>query len=441
MLHGMNGADGGAAVHTGSRVRRWAQQTFRALRWPSYRRYWLSQTLSLVGSWMQVTAQSYLVLELTGNNSAALGWVTVAQFLPSLLLSLFAGAIIDRVPRRRVLLTAQVVLMLTALALAISTQLGVVTLGLVMALAFVSGIANAFDMPARQTLVADFVPREDFSNAVALGSLSFNVSRTLGQAVFGLVAALGMSLMGGGNSDSVARLAFPFYLNVASFGVVIWVIAKLPFPVRERGGHGDVLADIREGLAYVRVTPGLRYTLALVGLMSLTIVNFNVIIPYFARAVYGLREGGFGVLNASFGAGAMIGALWQASRPNPLKNLRLGAVLLLLSGLGLALAPGGVIAALVLACCGFSMLTFLISANSSVQLTVPDALRGRVMSVYSLVLVGSGPLGALISSNLIAQGRWPGPTWGLIVLVTLAAVSLGALWRFLPRELSRPAGD
>ena len=202
---------------------------------------------------------------------------------------------------------------------------------------------------------------------------------------------------------------------------------------------GDVLADIREGLAFVRVTPGLRYTLALVGLMSLTIVNFNVIIPYFARAVYGLREGGFGVLNASFGAGAMIGALWQASRPNPLKNLRLGAVLLLLSGLALALAPGGVIAALVLACCGFSMLTFLISANSSVQLTVPDALRGRVMSVYSLVLVGSGPLGALISSNLIAQGRWPGPMWGLIVLVALAAVSLGALWRFLPSELSRPA--
>lgn len=437
----MSGTDGGAAGQTVGRARRWREQTFRALRWPSYRRYWLSQTLSLVGGWMQVTAQSYLVLELTGNNSAALGWVTVAQFLPSLLLSLFAGAIIDRVPRRRVLLTAQVVLMLTALALAVSTQLGVVTLGLVMALAFVGGVANAFDMPARQTLVADFVPREDFSNAVALNSLSFNVSRTLGQAVFGLVAALGVSLLGGGNSDDVARLAFPFYLNVASFGVVIWVIARLPFPARERGGHGDVLADIREGLAYVRVTPGIRYTLALVGLMSLTIVNFNVIIPYFARAVYGLREGGFGALNASFGAGAMVGALWQASRPNPLKNLRLGAVLLLLSGLGLALAPGALVAAVVLACCGFSMLTFLISANSSVQLTVPNALRGRVMSVYSLVLVGSGPLGALISSTLIAQGNWLGPTWGLIALVLLAAVSLGALWRFLPRELSRPAED
>ena len=413
----------------------WRQQTFRALRWPSYRRYWLSQMLSLVGSWMQVTAQSYLVLELTNNDSASLGWVTAAQFTPSLLLSLFAGAIIDRTSRRRILLISQSTLMVTALALAITTQLGLITLPLVMVLAFVGGIANAFDMPARQTLVAEFVPREDFANAVALNSLSFNVSRTLGQAVFGVVAALGVSLLGGGNAENIARLAFPFYLNVASFVVVLWVIATLPFPQQERGGHPDVLTDIKEGLAYVRVTPTIRYTLILVGLMSLTIVNFNVLIPYFARAVYGLREGGFGALNAAFGAGAMIGALWQASRPNPLRNLRLGAVLLLVSGLGLAFAPGGIVAAMVLACCGFSMLTFLISANSSVQLTVPDALRGRVMSLYSLVLVGSAPLGALISSSLIAKSGWLGPKWGLMVLVALGAVTVASLWRRIPRQL------
>ena len=417
----------------------WGQQTFRALRWPHYRRYWLSQMLSLVGSWMQVTAQSYLVLELTGNDSASLGWVTVAQFTPSLLLSVFAGAIIDRAPRRRILLITQSTLMVTALALAITTHLGLITLPLVLALAFVSGIANAFDMPARQTLAAEFVPREDFANAVALGSLSFNVSRTLGQAVFGVVAALGVSLLGGGNADNVARLAFPFYLNVASFVVVLWVIATLPFPEHERGGHPDVLTDIREGLAYVRVTPTIRYTLMLVGLMSLTIVNFNVVIPYFARAVYGLREGGFGALNATFGAGAMVGALWQASRPNPLRNLRLGAALLLVSGLALAFAPGGIIAALVLACCGFSMLTFLISANSAVQLTVPNALRGRVMSLYSLVLAGSAPLGAVISSTLIARNGWLGPKWGLTVLVALAAVTVASLWRFIPRQLPKPA--
>jgi MFS family permease len=140
---------------------------------------------------MQATAQQYLVLELSGGSSAALGWVTAAQFMPSLLLSLFAGAVIDRVPRRNVLLATQITLLIAATALAVTTHLGLVTLPLVMAIAFLSGCANAFDMPARQSMVVDFVPRSDVPNAVALNSLSFNVSRTVGQALFGVVAALG----------------------------------------------------------------------------------------------------------------------------------------------------------------------------------------------------------------------------------------------------------
>ena len=419
-------------------LRDWRQRTFHALRHGSFRRYWVSQLLSLVGSWMQATAQSYLVLELTDNNSAALGWVTVAQFTPSLLLSLFAGAVIDRTSRRRILLTTQITLTLTALALAVTTHLGVVTLPLVMALAFLSGMANAFDMPARQSMVADFVPREDVANAVALNSLSFNVSRTLGQALFGGVAALGVSLLANGDPGALSRLAFPFYLNVASFLVVIWIIATLPFPARERGGRRPVLTEIREGLHYARVTPSIRYTLLLLLALSLTIINFNVILPYFARAVYGLREAGFGLLNAAFGAGAMVGALWQASRPNPGRNLRLGAGVLLVSALALAFAGSVTVAALLLACCGFGMLVFLISANSSVQLTVPDALRGRVMSLYSLVLVGAAPLGALISSALIAKTGPFGPRWGLCLLDGLAALSLGLLWRRLPMPAAKP---
>ncbi|MFC4455761.1 MFS transporter [Deinococcus sonorensis] len=422
------------------RLQDWRFNTFRALRHPSYRRFWLSQMLSLVGSWMQTTAQSYLVLELTGNNSAALGWVTVAQFTPSLLLSLFAGAIIDRTPRRQILLTTQVVLMATAIALAVTTQLGIVSLPLVLMLAAIAGTANAFDMPARQSMVADFVPREDVPNAVALNSLSFNLSRTLGQAVFGLVAALGVSLLAGGNENNIARLAFPFYLNVVSFVVVIVVIATLPFPARERGNRPAMLQDIREGLHYVRGTPSIRTTLLLVGLLSATIINFNVIIPYFARAVFGLREAGFGALNAAFGLGAMVGALWQASRPNPLRNMRLGAVLLIISGALLAAVPNSLLAAPVLAACGFAMLTFLISANSSVQLSIPDLLRGRVMSLYSFVLVGMGPLGAVVSSFLISRTGPFGPRWGILVLAGLAAVVVLLLWRQVPRELPRIRG-
>ncbi|MVN86708.1 MFS transporter [Deinococcus sp. HMF7620] len=414
----------------------WRSRTFSALQHPNYRRYWFSQLLSLVGSWMQATAQQYLVLELSGGSSAALGWVTVAQFTPSLLLSLFAGAVIDRVPRRQVLLATQITLLLTATALAVTTHLGAVSLPLVMLIAFVGGVANAFDMPARQSMVVDFVPRSDVPNAVALNSLSFNVSRTLGQALFGVVAALGVSLLAGGNTDNVARLALPFYLNVASFFVVLYVIATLPFPEREQGVRGRMTDDIKEGLRYVRGTPAVRDVMLLVGALSLTIINFNVIIPYYARVVFNAREATFGALSAAFGIGAMAGALWQASRPNPLRNLRVGAAILLVSAALLALTPGPVLAFPVLAACGFGMLSLLVSANSTVQLTIPDALRGRVMSLYSFVLVGMGPPGALIASTLISREGLLGPRWGLLVLTGLGLLALLALWGRLPRRLT-----
>ena len=419
----------------------WRVKTFRGLRHVHYRRYWLSQLLSLVGSWMQSTAQSYLVLELTHNNSAALGWVTAAQFTPSLLLSLFAGAVVDRTSRRRVLLATQITLLITALILAVTTHLGLVTLPMVLILAGVSGIANAFDMPARQSMVVDFVPREDVPNAVALNSLAFNVSRTLGQAAFGLVAALGVALFAGRGtaSDSVEGLAFAFYLNVASFGLVLYVIATLPFPKRDRGGpRRPVIGDINEGLRYVRGTPAIAYTMLLVALLSLTAINFNVVIPYFARAVYHLREGGFGAMNAAFGAGAMVGALWQASQRDPARNLRLGAVILILSLALFAVTPSAWLASLVLAFCGFGMLTFLISANSTVQLTVPDALRGRVMSLYSLVLAGMGPPGALLVSYLIGDAGPLGPRQGVGAVVALSVVAVASVWRRLPSGVVRP---
>ena len=419
-------------------VSEWRSRTFKALGHPNYRRYWLSQLLSLVGSWMQTTAQQYLVLELTHQSSAALGWVTVAQFLPSLLLSLFAGAVIDRVPRRRVLLTTQLVLLGTALTLAVTTHLGIVTLPLIMLIAFVAGTANAFDMPARQSMVVDFVPRSDVSNAVALNSLSFNVSRTLGQAVFGVVAALGVNLLAGGNPDNIARLAFPFYLNVASFFVVLYVIATLPFPPREAAPHGSMLDDVKEGLRYVRRTPAVRNVMLLVGAMSLSIINFNVIIPYYARVVFGVREGGFGALSAAFGVGAIAGALWQASKPNPLRNLRIGALVLIGAATALAFAPNAAAGAPLLALCGFGMLSLLVSANSTVQLSIPDHLRGRVMSLYSFVLVGMGPPGALISSTLISRDFVLGPRWGLVLLAALGLVSVLLLWTRLPRHFQRP---
>ncbi len=415
----------------------WRTHTFQALAVPTFRRYWLSQLISLVGTWMQATARSYLVLELTNNSSHALGWINVAQFTPSLLLSLFAGTLIDRLPKLRVLQVTQIVLLLCSATLGVLVQTGTVTLWTLLTLAAVAGSANAFNMPTRQAMVADFVPRTLLANAVALNSLSFNVSRTVGQALFGFVVPLGAWLLVGGNGASIGRLALPFYLDALAFLVVIFIQATLPAINRAEpdGRRHSLLLDAAEGLRYVRVTPGVLAVMLYVGGLSLTIVNFNVIIPYFARAVYGVGDAGYGLLNAAFGAGAMVGALWQASKPNPLRNLRLGAVLLLAASAVLALLSSPWLVGLALAACGFAMLSLLISANSAVQLSISDQMRGRVMSLYSFVLVGMAPPGALLSGALIAKEGWLGPRAGLLALVVLGALVTALAWTRLPRTL------
>ncbi|MDO4262660.1 MAG: MFS transporter [Deinococcus sp.] len=413
----------------------WLRRTFSALSHDLFRRYWWSQLLSLIGTWMQTTAQQYLVLELTGGSSAALGWVTAAQFTPSLLLSLFAGAIVDRVPRRTVLLLTQTGFLFTAAALAGSTHLEVVTLPLVLGLAFVHGVAQAFDMPARQSTVVDLVPRSSVANAIALNSFSFNVSRTTGQALFGVVVAGGVALLAGGHPDALSRLAFPFYLNVASFFLVMYVIATTPFPPRTAAPRGNMLEQIADGLRYVRGSRDVSGVMWLVGLLSLTVINFNIVIPYFAREVFGAREAAFGLMSAVFGAGAVAGALYQASKPNPVRFLRLGAVILVAATAAFAWVPGPQAGLPLLALAGFGMLSFLVSANSTVQLIIPDDLRGRVMSLYSFVLAGMGPPSAIFVSFMIGEDGPLGPHWGLSVVAALGALSLLALWRRLPRAL------
>ncbi|MBB6097157.1 MFS family permease [Deinobacterium chartae] len=412
--------------------RSWRKRTFSALAYPSFRKYWFSQLLGLTCTWMQATAQAYLVLELTGS-STALGWINVAQFMPSLLLSLFAGALLDILPKQRVLQATQIVLMLTALALGLCIHFGVVGLPLLIVVAVISGTANAFNMPARQSMVADFVPRESLANAVALNSLSFNVSRTVGQALFGLIVPIGIWLVAGGEADNIARLAFPFYLNAAAYLVVIAIQATLPLTHRPDNRPHNLLLDTLEGLRYVRNTPAVLYVMLLVGGLSVTVINFNILIPYFARAVYGMNEAGFGLINALFGAGAVLGALRQASRPNPLRNLRRGALILPLVTAVFALVPSVYLGSALLALCGFYMLSFLVSANSSVQLVVPDRLRGRVMSLYTVVLAGMAPAGALLVGFMISSEGPFGPRWGTLLICVMGLAITLSLWRRLPR--------
>lgn len=399
--------------------------TFEALREPRFRRYWFAQFLSLIGTWMQASAQSWLVLGLFRDPAEAtvrLGVVAALQFLPSLGLSLVAGALLDRVSRKRVLLVSQTVLMASSIALGTAVGTGRVTFGIVAALALLSGFANAFDIPARQAMVPSLISRERLTNAVAMNSLSFNAARVLGASLFGAISPF-------------LGLASVFYLNSLSFVALLLVLAPMRVPAPEDGEHQNLLADIKAGLAYVAGTPEVRGPILLLGALSLTVINFQVIIPAFAKNALGLSEAGFGALGSLFGAGAVVGAIWQASQPGNRRGrmMRVGAVALTLAVAALSFARGLAPAGAALLVAGAGMILFTVSANSTVQLTVPDALRGRVMSVFTLVFAGMSPFGALLVGSLMGA---LGPRGGILAAAGIGALGLTLLW---PRRSARSA--
>jgi MFS family permease len=396
--------------------------TFSALAVPAYRRFWWAQGFSLVGSWLQASAMSWLVVTVLYPNNAAeatarLGILSAIQWTPSLVLSLVAGALLDRVSRRVALLLTQTILMFVALGLGAVVALNISSFELVAALAFFAGLANVFDIVARQSLVPNLVPRELMPNAIALNSLSFNLSRILGGTVFGLIAPLGLSIV--------------FFLNAASFLGVLYAIYSIR--VKDPEAHeGNMVQEVGVGLRYVWQTRAVRTPILLLFWLSLFIINFQVTTPTFARFALNVDEGGFGWLNAAFGLGAAAGAALYASRPgfDKVALMRWGSLSLVVAVALLAVTPNLVLACGALALCGAGMICFTISANSSVQLATPDHLRARVMSVYSLVFAGMAPAGALLSGALMSN---LGARNGLLILAAAGFVSVVALLPQLQR--------
>jgi MFS family permease len=391
--------------------------TFRALEVPEYRRFWFSQLFSLIGSWLQSSAQAWLVLQLFTDSREAtfkLGLISALQWLPSLLLSLFAGAVLDRVSRRAALVTTQMTLLVMALALGALVVFDAVTFERLVVIALISGLANVFDIVARQSLIPQLVPREVMPNAVALNSLAFNLARVLGGSLFGVLAPfLGLSTI--------------FFLNAASFVGVLFVLVGLRVPTLEDSDHGNVLEDIRVGLRYVLQTPTVLAPILLLAALSITVINYQVIIPTFAKFALSLSEGGFGLLGAAFGVGAAIGAILHAnlqrgsnSGLSRVRLMQIGSVLTCLSLAGLALSPNLWLASFALLVSGAGMILFTVSANSSVQLATPDRLRGRVMSVYTLVFAGMSPVGALFAGALMSSF---GPRVGVLALAGLGLLA------------------
>ena len=400
----------------------------RALNHRDFRRFYAAQLLALVGGWMQTVAQAWLVLQLT-DSPFKLGLISTLQFSPILMFSLVAGAVADRLPKRGLLVTTQTTLACQALLLGALVSTGRVQYGHVAVLGLVLGFANAVDQPARQSFVMDMVGKGDVANAVALNSAAFNAARIVGPAVAGvLIGRVGVGPV--------------FFINSVGFVGVILTLLRLEargLPARER--RATMLEEIVEGLRYARRTPRLLLALGLVLSVSLFVFNFTVYVPLLARTVLGLGAEGFGFLMASLGVGAVAGALTVGgfgSREPELGRMFLSAAVAFAALLGLGLTRHVGTAAPLLFVTGYFGIMLMATCNTSMQLRAPDALRGRVMSLYTWVTGGVFPIGAfLVGSISQAWGVSAAFLWnGTLGLVTLAGVML---WWRLRARAPRPA--
>lgn len=401
----------------------------RALNHRDFRLFISGQLVSLIGTWMQSVAQSWLVLELT-NSPFKLGLIGTLQFGPMLGFSFLAGAIADRLPKRRVIIATQTALMLQAFTLALLARTGHVQFWHVAVLAVCYGLANTLDMPTRQSFIVEMVGKDDLASAIALNSAMFNGARMIGPAVAGLLV------------DRFGA-APAFGLNGLSFVAVILALAAMRTEglPREREGT-TVRQDIAAGVRYAVGTPLVALILSLLLVVSLFVINHNVLVPLLARNV--LHEGahGFGLLMAALGIGAVVGALALAllGRSRPGLPLLIAAAATA-SALTLALAvirhfPAAVV---LLALTGLSQIVFMASCNTALQMVVPDRLRGRIMSLYAFVFVGVTPVGSFFVGSV---AEWFGTpiayaAGGGLGLLSVLALTL-LWWRGWGRAASRP---
>jgi MFS family permease len=363
----------------------------------NYRLFFGGQAVSLVGTWMQQVAQGWLVLTLTGD-PFWLGVVATAQFLPVMILGLFAGVLADVLPKRQTLIAVQATMMVLAVILTALTATGVVQVWMIILLGVILGCANAVDMPVRQAFAIEMVGPRDIGNAVAINSAMFNGARVVGPAVAGLtIGAFG--------------IAPAFALNALSFLAVIVGLSlmrddelHLARLVPRPRTAAAVVENLREGLDFVRHTPTVLLAVTTVGLVATFGMNFQVIIPPLAQDALGSDASGYGFLMAASGLGALGAAvaLVLSGRPHPGRMIG-GAILLGLASILLALSTSFPVSLLLMVPIGAGGIAMAATANATIQLAVPDGLRGRVMSVYTTVFSASMPIGGLLMGVLASS--------------------------------------
>ena len=376
---------------------------FLSLKHPNYRYYFFGMCVSTIGTWMQNTAQPWLAYTLT-KSALLLSVVSALQFVPALLFSLFAGVLIDRLPKKKMLVVTQSLSILITFALWLLASSDSIRYWHLLVTASLLGLVNTLDMPLRQSFVVELVGHDDLMNAIALNSLTFNVARMLGPSIAGIV---------------MGTLGVPacFLVNSLSFGAVLIslffihpILIDIPREEKKQG----VFESIGEGLRYIRHNETLLITMMFMTVISTFALNYGVTVPVFAQQILGLAETGYGVLMSAVGAGALVGALLVAalSKNGPMRfNLY---VLPAITGIGLILigiTNQFAVTALALAVGGFMFVSYLSSANSNLQIHTEDRYRGRVMSVYSLIVAGTSPIGNLFSG---AAENWFGARMGFI---------------------------
>ena len=393
-----------------------------AFRHRNYRLFFAGQAISLVGTWMQQVAQAWLVLTITDGDPLWLGVVAAAQFLPVMILGLFAGILADVLPKRQTLLAAQIVMMVLAAILAVLTATGLVEVWMIVLLAVLLGCANAVDMPARQAFAYEMVGPRDVGNAVALNSAMFNGARVIGPAVAGITIGL-------------FGIATAFAINAASFVAVIAGLrmmrdAELE-PTRLLTRPASVRAvfeNLAEGLRFVRDTPVVLLAVTVVGLVATVAMNFTVLIPPLAANVLHSDAAGYGFLMTASGLGALGAAvgLVVGGRPRPVR-IAGGAVILGVASVGLAFSTSFPLSLALMIPIGAGGITMAATANATIQLAVPDGLRGRVMSVYTTVFSASMPVGGIAAGALASVAGIP-TTVAIGGLLSLAIGAGAYVW-------------
>jgi len=391
--------------------------SFSAMRYKDFRLFLTGQWVSLSGTWMHMTAQGWLVYKLTGS-PLYLGMVSAASALPILLFSLLGGAVADRVQKRKIIIITQVMSIFPALIIGILVATDSITISLLVALVFMIGTINAFDIPARQSFLMSLTSRDSLMNAVALNSAAFNGSRIIGPVLAGFII-------------STLGIAACFFINAVSYLAAVAALTRVKARGEPERTDRSMLKDIAEGMSFLRANKRLMRIVLMVSTFSLFGLPFISQLPIFAAEILGTGASGLGILMGASGFGAFTMAMFLAFKGDIKRKgrfMNIASALFPLGLLAFTYSSDFALSAVLMFLVGLAVVAFLTTANSSVQLSAPDGLRGRVMSVYTLLFLGMNPIGHSLL-GLLADSMGSAQA----VRIT-SVICLGVSLLLMPRE-------